>query len=247
MIQKQDLRSPQNAPWTPRSAAMTMGSFSVRSAVVRTSARWDKSACVTRKSLPGFADSFFLAVHQENVYLWCICWILKRVLLVAIGGICENMWGAKGAPCISWYCLRYAAWIQTVSLWITSELSKCQWWNGTTQRNEFWQANSAWSFRPTVPLRYIIQQELPGIIQHRWALIRPSETSLLCIVIIIWSYHDILPELFYWSFQHVQTHADRRIDLRRLIHGMINLWMYILKKYHIPASSWCTETWVCML
>lgn len=28
---------------------------------------------------------------------------------------------------------------------------------------------------------------------------------------------------------------------------MINLWMYILKKYHIPASPWCTETWICML
>lgn len=55
------------------------------------------------------------------------------------------------------------------------------------------------------------------------------------------------PRCFIDLFQHVQTHADRRIDLRRLIHVMINLWMYILKKYHIPASSWCTETWICML
>ncbi len=143
MIQIQDLQSPQNAPWTPRSAAMTMGSFSVRSAVVRTSARWDKSACVTRKSLPGFAGSFS-AEYQEKVSRcgW-ICWILKRVLLVAIGDICETCGGAKGVPCIAWCCLPYAAWIQAVTRWITSVLSKCQWWNGTTQRNEFWQANSA--------------------------------------------------------------------------------------------------------
>ena len=94
MIQKQDLRSPQNAPWTPRSAAMTMGSFSVRSAVVRTSARWDKSACVTRKSLPGFADSFFFLLFTKKTFLcdayvesWNVCfWWLLATFAKTCGG-----------------------------------------------------------------------------------------------------------------------------------------------------------------
>ena len=164
MIQIQDLQSPQNAPWTPRSAAMTMGSFSVRSAVVRTSARWDKSACVTRKSLPGFAGSFS-ADYQEKVSRcgW-ICWILKRVLLVAIGDICEI--------CGNHFC--------------SVEVSVVE-WNYSTER--ILTSKFSRSFRPTAPLRYIIQQELPGIVQHFWALIRPSEISLLCIVILIISWY----------------------------------------------------------
>lgn len=106
MIQKQDLRSPQNAPWTPRSAAMTMGSFSVRSAVVRTSARWDKSACVTRKSLPGFADFFFLPFTKKTflcdayVESWneCFWW-----LLVTFAKTCGGQRGRRallGTACV---------------------------------------------------------------------------------------------------------------------------------------------------